>query len=70
MKIQPNTADSLLDTIVQLSLSLFSEGETVLGQTVIEDVEENVPENGVNSDFLPNMVRKVIFFSPCAVVGL
>ncbi len=62
MKIQPNTADSLLDTIVQLSLSLFSEGETVLGQTVIEDVEENVPENGIDSDFLPNMVRKVIFF--------
>ncbi|XP_045910484.1 titin homolog [Micropterus dolomieu] len=35
-----------------------TEGETAQGQIVIEDVEENISEEGVDSDFLPNMEKK------------
>lgn len=62
MQIREHKAfDTLLDTIVQLPLSLFSGEETVSKQNVIEDVEENVPEKEVDADFLPNMVSKVFF---------
>lgn len=47
---------------------LFSEGETVPGGIVIEDVEESVSEKGADSDFLPNTVREVISI-PCATVS-
>lgn len=40
----------------------FSERETVQRQIVVEDVEENISEEGVHSDFSPTTVREVIVF--------
>lgn len=41
--------------INQVTVCLFSEGETMQRQITIEDVEEDLSD----SDFWPNMVRKL-----------
>lgn len=52
------TAVKLIQSL-SVCLFVFSEEENVQRQIVIEDVEENISEKGVDSDFLPNMVRRV-----------
>lgn len=60
---------ALITTSVQLCNSLhtfvvhffFLEGESVQRHIAIEDVEETIADKVVPFDFLPNMVREVIF---------
>lgn len=46
---------------VTQSLSVFAEGDASHGRIAVEEVNENISEDGIGPNFLTNMVRELWF---------